>query len=84
MDVSSAVEVGMEVRVADGVSVSAGGVSTVGIEVASRVTVGMGVGTKSLSAMGSPVTPTTTAKNTSARDVTSHCHPATVRARRVR
>jgi hypothetical protein len=78
------VEVGPEVRVADGVSVSAGDISVVWIEVASRVTVGMDAGTKSLSAMGCPVTPMTTAKNARAMEVTSHCHPVTVRARRVR
>lgn len=78
--------VGGEVRVGKGASVRVGcGESiAVGSEVASRVTVGWGAGANNLSATGVPTVPTTTAETASAREVTSHCQPVIVRARRVR
>lgn len=79
-------DVGAEVCVGDGASVcvGCGEIAAVGIEVASSVTVETGTGANILSAMGLPTTPTTTAATVSAKDVTSHCQPVTVRARRVR
>jgi hypothetical protein len=81
-DISSAVDAGAGVHVGDGASICVGCI--VGSEVASRVTVGTGAGANSRSATGSPTAPTTTAETASANEVTSHCQPVTVRARRVR
>lgn len=85
-DISSAVDAGEGVRAGDGASVrvGCGKIDSVGSEVASRVTVGTGAGANSRSATGSPTAPTTTAETASANEVTSHCQPVTVRARRVR
>lgn len=86
MDVSRGVGVLTEVCAADGVFVftGCGKRVAVGIEVASRVTVGTGAGAKSRFAAGSPKTAVAPAITANTSDVTSHCQPFTVRVRRVR
>ena len=72
------VAVAVSVSVGEGMGVRVGG----GVHVS--VTVGIAVGGKTWFASGLPNTAEAPAKDASTKASTSHCQPATMRARRVR
>jgi hypothetical protein len=82
--VARGASVGLGVRVADGVSVSAGNKAAVGIGVDTSVTVGLGAGEKSRFATEGPNKADAAVNVNNTNDAISHCQPVIMRARRVR
>jgi hypothetical protein len=86
VDISREGDFDSRVRVGSGTSVlvGCGNRAAVGIAVASTWTVGLGAGEKSLFATDGPNKADVAVTTNSTNDTISHCHPVTMRARRVR